>query len=241
MTENLFSTENLRFSIAMLWCIIGFGSYYFISFSSASRKRVGTLFKILDRQGNFVIFQRLVGFVFLGALTALVVQLLPGFTMKDSGLTFHFRSAPPWWFLLFIPLIMIMGYLSSQNPGILEQYPQIRAKQWTKGMVGISSLSWVIFLIGYEFFFRGFLLHASLGVLEPFPAVVLNIVLYSFAHLYKGSEETYGAIPVGIILCYITLLTGNIWSAVIVHSLMALCNEWFSLRAHPEMKLIRDA
>jgi membrane protease YdiL (CAAX protease family) len=46
---------------------------------------------------------------------------------------------------------------------------------------------------------------------------------------------------VGIILCYITLLTGNIWSAVIVHSLMALCNEWFSLRAHPEMKLIRDA
>jgi membrane protease YdiL (CAAX protease family) len=42
---------------------------------------------------------------------------------------------------------------------------------------------------------------------------------------------------VGILLCYITLHTGNIWSAVIIHSSMALSNEWFSLRSHPNMHL----
>jgi len=98
----------------------------------------------------------------------------------------------------------------------------------------------MIFLVAYEFFFRGFILYASLTVLDPWSAIALNCSLYGFAHFYKGPGETFGAIIVGVLLCYLTIVTGNIWSAVAIHSVMALSNEWFSLRAHPDMKLIRN-
>lgn len=228
---------DLRFGFAILWCVVGFGIYYFLSHNIAFQRRFGSMCKILDRQGNQVLLQRLLGFLFLGLGSLLIILLLPDDTLSANGLTLHFLSAPPWWSWLLIPLILITGYFAAQKSGNLEQYPQIRAKQWTPAMVLLSSGSWVLFLIGYEFLFRGFVLHASLGLLEPGPAIALNCALYAFAHFYKGPGETFGAIPVGIILCYITLITGNIWSAVILHSIMALSNEWFSLRAHPEMKI----
>jgi membrane protease YdiL (CAAX protease family) len=75
--------------------------------------------------------------------------------------------------------------------------------------------------------------------MDPLPAFALNCAIYALAHLYKGPGETFGAIPVGVLLCYLTLVTGNIWTAVILHSLMALSNEWFSIRFNPDMKFIK--
>jgi len=239
MTESLFLPENIQFSMAILWCVVGFGSYYFLSLNGTFRKRFGSPCKILDPQGNQVLLQRVLGFLFLGLFSLLIIIFLPGDTLVANGLALHFLKAPPWWSWLLIPAILITGYYAAKQPGNLEQYPQIRAKQWTPAMVLLSGGSWVLFLIGYEFLFRGFLLHASLGLMEPGPAIALNCALYAFAHFYKGPGETFGAIPVGIILCYITLITGNIWSAVLLHSIMALSNEWFSLRAHPEMNMTK--
>jgi membrane protease YdiL (CAAX protease family) len=175
------------------------------------------------------------GFLFLGVLSVLIILFLPDLSLKEFGLSFTFHSAPPAWSWLLIPLILIMGYFAARKPGNLANYPQIRAKVWTPGMIAISSTSWVLFLVGYEILFRGFVLHASLDIMDPVPAIALNSALYAFAHSNKGPGETFGAIPVGILVCYITLSTGNIWGAVILHSIMALSNEWFSLRAHPEM------
>jgi len=234
------SPENLRFSIAVLWCVVGFGGYYFLSQNKTCRGKFGGMCKILDRQGNQVLLQRILGLLFLGVVSVLIILLLHDMTLKAYGLAFTFRSAPPWWSWLLVPLILIMGYLAAQKQGNLEHYPQIRALRWTPGMLVISGVSWVLFLVGYEFLFRGLVLHASLDVMDPGPAIALNCALYAFAHFYKGPGETLGAIPVGIILCYMTLITGNIWSAVVLHSVMALSNEWFSLKAHPEMIISRD-
>jgi membrane protease YdiL (CAAX protease family) len=239
MTNHLLSPDHLRFSIAVLWCIVGFSGYYFLSRNRTSKRWFGIPFRCLDEQGNQVIMQRFLGLMFLGVFSALIISLLPGFKLRESGLSLHFHSAPPWWYWLLFPVIPPLGYFATRKKGSIERYPQIRAKIWTPRMILLNSVSWLLFLIGYEFLFRGFLLHASLGLLEPVPAIALNCTLYSLAHLYKGPVETLGAIPVGILFCYITLVTGNIWCAVALHTVMALSNEWFALRAHPEMKLMK--
>ena len=227
--------EDLRCGIAILWSVVGIGSYYFLSHNKSCISYFGIPCKLLDSQGSQVLLQRMLGLLFLGILSALIILLLPGITLKETGLSFKFQTAPPWWSWLLIPLILITGYLAAQKPGNLKLYPQIRAQQWTRGMLAISSLSWILFLIGYEFLFRGFLLHASLGLMEPIPAIALNCAIYAFAHFYMGGVVAFGAIPVGFIFCYVSLVTGNIWCAVLLHSVMALSNEWFSLSAHPEM------
>ncbi len=233
------TTEEVWFIIATLWCIIGFAGYYFLSNSKSFTSRIGTLCSKFNAQGNQVLLQRALGVLLLGIFSAMMIILLPGATLREYGLGLTFLSSPPWWSFLVIPLILVLGIYSARQPANLEHYPQIRAKEWTPGMVAISGVSWVLFLIGYEFLFRGLVLHASLGVMGVGPAIALNCAIYAFAHFYKGPGEAFGAIPVGIILCYITLITGNIWSAVIIHSMMALSNEWFSLRSHPEMRIIK--
>ncbi len=227
------------FIIAVLWCVLGFAGYYFLSNNKVFTGRVGILSRLFDRQGNQVLIQRILGLLFLGLLSALIIILLPSGTPGEYGLNFKFLAGPPWWTVLVIPLILVMGYYAAKQEGNLALYPQIRSENWTPAMIAISGISWVLFLVGYEFLFRGFLLHASLNLMEAGPAIALNCALYAFAHFYKGPGETFGAIPVGILLCYLTMVTGNIWCAVILHSVMALSNEWFSLYFHPEMRIVK--
>jgi len=58
-------------------------------------------------------------------------------------------------------------------------------------------------------------------------------------HVPKGLRESVGAIPLGILLCYISLSTGSILAAILVHVIMALTNEWASLKRNPEIKLYK--
>ena len=240
MTGNLFSTGKLGFALATSWCVLGFATYYFLSHSKTVVGRIGILIKGFDSQGNQVLLQRLLGLLLLGIFSAIIIIILPGAELKDYGMRFAFNAPPPWWFYLLIPIIPVIGVFSARKPGNLANYPQIRLKQWTPLLLFISGISWIAFLIGYEFLFRGFLLHSTLEIMQPAPAIALNCAFYAFAHFYKGPGETFGSIPAGIVLCYLTLVTGNIWSAVIIHSIMALSNEWFSIRAHPDMKISKS-
>jgi membrane protease YdiL (CAAX protease family) len=237
MTGHPLAYGELGFVIAVSWCAIGFTAYYFLSRSKTFVNRIGILVKTFDSQGNQVILQRMLGLIFLGIVSSLIILGIPGMALKDYGLSFSFSALPPWWSFLLIPLILGLGSITAGSSRNLAMYPQIRLKNWTPRPLLISAISWILFLIGYEFLFRGFLLNASLDLMNPLPAFALNVALYALAHAYKGPGETYGSIPVGIVLCYLTLITGNIWCAVILHSIMALSNEWLSIRAHPEMKI----
>ena len=68
-------------------------------------------------------------------------------------------------------MILVTGYFSSSKPGNLALYPQIRIKYWTSGILVLSGISWVCFLmVAYEFLFRGFLLYGFAWMLwDPGP------------------------------------------------------------------------
>ncbi|GAI37228.1 unnamed protein product, partial [marine sediment metagenome] len=76
-------------------------------------------------------------------------------------------------------------------------------------------------------------------VIGVWPAIAVNTSIYACTHIPKGFKEAIGAIPFGIILCIITLITGNIWVAFFIHVLLALSNDYFALYHNPEMKIIR--
>ena len=237
MIDLSWNPEYTHFIVVVLWSAVGFACYYFLSLNKSLSSKFWKFNPNLDDHVKNIVLQRFWGLLFLGGISSLIVLVFPNGSLGDSGLRFHFHTAPPWWSFLVVPVILLAGFFNASNPGNLALYPQIRVKDWTPGILALSSISWIVFLVAYEFLFRGFLLFASLEVMGPVAAIALNCSLYAFAHFYKGPVETFGAIPLGILLCYITLLTGNIWSAVIIHTVMALSNEWYSIRANPDLKL----
>ena len=227
------------FTVAILWSVVGFACYYFLSMNRSLTGKIWSGTREPETGVAAVVIQRLWGLIFLGILPVLLVLLVFKDSPGEYGLSFSFTQTPPWWSYLVVPVILVAGFFSASSPSNLARYPQMRIKQWTHGVLFLSALSWIIFLIAYEFLFRGFVLYATLTVMEPWQAVAVNCALYAFAHFYKGPGETFGAIPLGILLCYLTLQTGNIWSAVIIHSVMALSNEWYAIRAQPDMQVKR--
>lgn len=74
-----------------------------------------------------------------------------------------------------------------------------------------------VFLLAYEFFFRGVILFALLDVFSLTEAIIYNTLLYVLIHIFDSRKEILGAIPFGITLCLFTYLTNSVWYAFFMH------------------------
>jgi membrane protease YdiL (CAAX protease family) len=174
-----------------------------------------------------------------GGLPLLAIVFMADTHLQDFG----FRRTPgidSWmWVAILSVAIIAVNFFNAPNKANLAMYPQIRIPLWNTSTLIISAITWILYLAAYEFMFRGFLLYALYDELGMIAAIAINTSIYSLVHIPKGKTEALGAIPLGILLCYLTLLTGNLLIAFLVHVVMALSNEWFTLRVHPEMKVVR--
>ncbi len=75
----------------------------------------------------------------------------------------------------------------------------------------------ILFLLSYEFFFRGVLFFTLLEVNDIFIAILVCTFLYVLIHAFDSRAEIIGAIPFGIILCLFSYFTNSIWPAFIIH------------------------
>lgn len=76
----------------------------------------------------------------------------------------------------------------------------------------------IMFLITYEWFFRGLLLLSLCEWLGTTPGIIINVLLYTLLHAIKRSKpEIIGCIPLGILLCVFTIWWQSIWPAIIFH------------------------
>ena len=216
--------------IAIALVTICFFLYLFISnfINNKSNEQSGK-----DNIGT-VLSQRILGFLFFGLVPATAVYIIFQGTFKQFGITTQNTGESLLWAALFAILIIPLNFVSSKKEENLRVYPQIRVKIWDVRLLITSSLSWAVYLLAYEFMFRGFLLFSFIPLGLPL-AIAINTSIYAFAHVHKGLAETVGAIPLGIILCMITFKTGNIWTAFLTHCTLALTNEWFSIYRNTEM------
>ena len=192
---------------------------------------------ILPEDGNnlsLILKNRLTGVLFFGILPVLIFRLVSGYDHL-SDITGPAAGSGFLWLLPVLFVTLVINYLFASGAENLKMYPQIRMKEWTRGLVLLSALSWIAYLFAYELLFRGLLFFPLLAQLGLWPAIFINTLIYSLVHIPKGRKESIGAIPVGIILCLLAYKTGSFWIAFYIHIMMALSNEWFSIKYHPDI------
>ena len=121
-----------------------------------------------------------------------------------------------------------------RRPG--ARYPQMKLAEWTRPLLAYNLLPWALFLVAYEFMYRGLLLHSLL----PYGmglAVTLNTAPYALTHIHKGLTETVAAAPFGVALCLLTLATGSFWTAAAIHVSLAVGNGLGAVRFRPDITL----
>jgi len=241
MPDFTWNHENNELIFSILAVTMGFNLYWFISKSEKLKQRR------LDKLGaesasiRTILVEKTNGLVYMGILPAVVAFFLFGKTPIDYGLHFNFGNGweSLYWIAGLAPLIWTVNFFAARSPKTQAHYPQIRKQEWSPALLAKHLAGWAMYLFGYEFLFRGILLFGSLSVLDPWVAILLNVGFYSVSHVPKGATETFGAIPLGFLLSWITLRTGTIWVAFLVHVCLAWSNAVFTLKHHPEMHLVR--
>lgn len=185
------------------------------------------------------VIQRSLGILLLGIVPVSVYLIFFPQPLRSFGLNTD-NLTKSLCFILGAGIIIIpVIYFASRKPENLERYPQIRKREWNYKLVTINTFSWIGYLLAYEFAFRGFLLHVWIHSAGILPAVIVNTVLYTGVHTLKSRMEAIGSLPFGLILCLVTVNTGNIWFAVFAHLFLALSNDYFSLYFNPQMRMVR--
>ena len=234
--------DDLNSFLPIILALVFFAIYWFTANSEKIKKYYYKKYAFDKAAFKHIFFTKLFGFLSMGVIPIIIcVIFLDSIPFSAYGLTIIPETTLVtlvWIFglsLLLIPLV----YFSAKKPKNLVNYPQIRAKVWTKKMVYLNLLGWFLYLFGYEFLFRGVLLIPVVEALGVWPAIAINVAIYSATHIPKGLDETVGAIPLGLVLCLLTLATGTIWIAFLVHVTMAWTNTLTSLKFNPEMKYIK--
>jgi len=219
----------ITFTIAALCSTFGYVVYMYLGSSEKLKQYISPND---ENNTGHILFQRLAGAFIFGIIPIIFISSTCECNMSNFGITWVISTESILWIIGLSFLIIPLNFFNSKKPDNLAMYPQIRKQEWSTGLVIASALSWVTYLLAYEMLFRGFLLFSSLELIGYWPAILLNTGIYSLAHYPKGNKETFGSIPLGLILCILTLKTGTIWIAFITHVVLALSNEWFSLKLH---------
>ncbi|MEK7255078.1 MAG: CPBP family intramembrane glutamic endopeptidase [Bacteroidota bacterium] len=207
---------------------LGFISYHFITQSPSIRAFFEKKWGAEKTLVYWIYFQRLTGVFFYGIIPAALI-LGQGLDFQQFGWKFQNVSTSLFWIAGLSAAVVLLNFFAARTPDNLATYPQIRASKWSRGVLLGSALTWAAYLLAYEFLFRGYLLFSCLQSMGKPLAITLNVAFYALVHVPKGWKETVGAVPLGIVLCLLTLQTGTIWIAFFVHLAMAWSNEWWSL------------
>lgn len=238
-----FNYQDLRVFIPVVGALIGFMIFWF-AWQSDKLKQ-----KLIDKYGedkglaNLVIYTKILGGFSMGVLPAVAYLIaFPETTLSELGLGLHQETllTTALWTLGLGALMVFLMANNAKKPENLVHYPQIRAKVWDRKMFRGNLAGWATYLFGYEFLFRGVLLFPLVEAIGLWPAIAVNIGLYSATHIPKGLTEAIGAIPLSIVLCLLSVYTGSIWVAVIVHIAMAWTNTTIALKHQPEMQYIKN-
>jgi membrane protease YdiL (CAAX protease family) len=238
MTIVSWDIEHGFFIFAITATILGYYGYYYFGHSAVLKKYFTERFSGDAFWINWILFQKFTGFLFMAILPALFYAILFHGHPTEFGISIR-HILINWKWLLIIPVFLVLiNSLLARSSGLMQQYPQMRISNWTSGRFMLSAIGWTAYLLAYEYLFRGLLLFSSYEAFGTWPAIAINVAIYSAVHIPKGMGETLGAIPFGILACVLTLSTGTILIPVIAHISLAVSMEYFTIKYNPDMYLI---
>ena len=204
------------FQIAALLACYGL---LFILTSWVSRKGSESLLSVHQQKGNWqhLHVRHAGGIIIMAILPAMTLTELP---IDLLALPNQISWAQVIAFNILVALLVNIGIKNRPRSidGINDETEYIAN---TNLHIALRS----IFLVSYEWFFRGVLLFGCMKITDTGRAILINLVLYAFIHGVNGKREVLGSIPLGLLFCALTIWCHSVWPAVFLHLVLSLSYE----------------
>ena len=169
-------------------------------------------------------------FALLGVIPVLLARPIYGSRGRQLGLgAGNVRSGVPL-LGLGVAVAIAVAYASRTSPELAAVYPlgspSLAWRSWIPHVVGYG-----LYYLGFEYFFRGFVLLGLSPRIGPAVANLLQAGIVTMAHVGKPGIELAAAFPASLIFGWIALRTGSIWYAFGIHWAVGVALDWFMLAA----------
>lgn len=171
-----------------------------------------------------VIIKRILGFLLFGIIPLMIAfatEVNLWYTSLTANKLLLFFGV----LVVMTPLIFLATNKIAKSKLHQERYSETLSHFATPALFNFNSFLWILYLIGYEFLFRGLLLFGCAEAWGMVTATIINVVLYAIVHIPRGKFEVLGAIPLGVLFCVITFATNTFWTVCILHCLIAISHD----------------
>jgi membrane protease YdiL (CAAX protease family) len=154
--------------------------------------------------------------VLLGVLPALVIKFVLRERLADYGLQFGHRLYTIRSACVAVPIFVIAGYVASMEPSVQEAFPINKQAGVTTPFL-LHIFTYVLFYIGWEFHFRGFLQFGLSDSMGRTSAIMIQVMASSLLHIGQPWTESMAAIGAGILWGWTAHRTNSILSGLLQH------------------------
>jgi membrane protease YdiL (CAAX protease family) len=162
----------------------------------------------------------------LGLLPALVVKLVFRENLADYGVGPGDRLRTMRSFLVCAPIVLLIAYLSAGSASLGKEYPISHLAQVSGWGFTLHALTYLLFYLGWEFQFRGFMQHGLGESMGPANALLVQVLASTLLHLGKPVSEIYAAILAGLLWGLLAYRTRSLLSGMLQHFLLGIALDW---------------
>jgi uncharacterized protein len=150
-------------------------------------------------------------------LPVLVIKIILKENLKDYGLSVGDYKAGLKIAFIFLVIMIPLVWIFSSFSDFVRTYPQLASIRDNWNTFIIFEIALIIYLIAWEFIWRGFMLF---GLKEKFGyyAIFMQMIPFLILHNGKPAAETFGAIVAGIALGILAWRTGSVYYGIITHA-----------------------
>lgn len=233
--SDFWSPPDARMVLAFAGISLIYPVYHYALQAPQWRKRLSARYQGDALEVASVLAQRYLGGLWLGG-AALLVAWGTGLSPDALGLGLGDPLRGLLWLIAIGVILLPLIARGAAQPHRRQVYPQMRLQQWTLARQWHNALAWGGYLLGYELFFRGLCLIWLTQQFGFWPGIFASSALYAYAHLHKDAGETFGSVAMGIVFALMTLHSGSIWPAVILHALMGAVGEHSAINRDPVLR-----
>jgi hypothetical protein len=161
----------------------------------------------------------------------LPLLIMPRLGIAPRGLSLFQPGDWRWgwrWTLLACVVATLPTWISSSDPQFQAEYPLSMHAFSSPTLLALFLLSYVLYYIGWEAFFRGFIGYGLIGLgYAPFLALMVQVALSTIIHIGKPQMELIGAIPGGILMGVLAYRSRSLLWPLIFHIYVGFINTAF--------------
>lgn len=178
-------------------------------------------------EGQAAAYRFLTCLVFFGLLPLGIGIIVVRRPMSDWGLTLGRVRRTVVWVIASLPVFAALGAFSAGIDELRAVYPINPSACDSIAAFAGHAVSYLLFYLGWEFFFRGFLLCGLKDELGAANAVVIQAIVSAMLHIGDPASEAFGGFAGGILWGVAALRTRSIVPSLVGHATLGLSLDWF--------------